>query len=56
LLNADAGPAGVGATLTPKVSGDTLALGASVTVEFVVGLQKREQFTFFVNVFGEPVL
>jgi hypothetical protein len=32
-----------------------LALGASVTVEFVVGLQKPEQFTFFVNVFGEPV-
>jgi hypothetical protein len=56
LLNADAGPAGVGATLTPKISGDVLALGASVTVEFVVGLQKQGQFTFFVNVFGEPVL
>jgi hypothetical protein len=56
LLNADGGPGGVGATLTPKISGDVLALGASVTVEFVVGLQKQGQFTFFVNVFGEPVL
>jgi hypothetical protein len=56
LINADGGPGGVGATLTPKISGDVLALGASVTVEFAVGLQKRGQFTFFVNVFGEPVL
>jgi hypothetical protein len=55
LLNADGGPAGVGATLTPKVEGDVLAQGAEVTAQFVIGLQKREQFTFFVNVFGEPL-
>jgi hypothetical protein len=55
LLNADGGPGGVGATLTPKVEGDVLAQGAEVTAQFVIGLQVREQFTFFVNVFGEPV-
>jgi hypothetical protein len=56
LLNADAGPGGVGATLTPEVAGEVLAPGAAVTVEFVIGLQTRQRFTFFVNVFGEPLL
>jgi hypothetical protein len=55
LLNADGGPGGVGATLTPHVEGDVLAQGAEVTAQFVIGLQVRGQFTFFVNVFGEPL-
>jgi hypothetical protein len=54
LLNADAGPGGVGATLTPEVAGDVLTPGASVTAAFVIGLQVREPFTFLVDVFGEP--
>jgi hypothetical protein len=56
LLNADAGPGDVGATLTPKVAGNVLAPGASVTAEFVIGLQRRERFTFLVDAFGEPQL
>src|SRR5262249_16635865 len=56
LLNSDGGPGGVGAILTPKLAGDVLEPGASVTVEFVVGLQTPEPFTFLVNVFAEPVL
>jgi hypothetical protein len=55
LLNADVGPGGVGATVTPEVAGDVLAPDASVTVAFVIGLQTQERFTFFVNVFGEPL-
>jgi hypothetical protein len=58
LLNADGGPGGVGATLTPEITGDVLAPGAEVTGTFVIGLQqkiKRKQLTFFVNVFAEPL-
>ncbi len=55
LLDADGGPGGVGATLTPKITGDTLAPGAEVTATFVIGLQQRTRFNFFVNVFAEPL-
>jgi hypothetical protein len=55
VLNADGAPGGVGATVTPELPGDVLAPGASVTAEFVLGLQSQEQFMFFVNVFGEPL-
>jgi parallel beta-helix repeat protein len=55
LLNADAGAGGIGATLTPPVDGEVLAPGDSVSVDFVIGLQEQEQFTFFVNLFGEPL-
>jgi hypothetical protein len=55
LLNADGGPAGIGATVTPKVEGDVQAQGEEVTEKFVIGLQVREPFTFFVNVFAEPL-
>ena len=54
LLNADGGPGGVGARLTPPDSAATpFQPGASSTFEFLIGLQKREQFTFLVNMLGE---
>jgi hypothetical protein len=55
LLNADDGMGGVGATLTPDVGDAVLAVGEPVTVVFVIGLQTPEQFTFLVDLFGEPV-
>jgi hypothetical protein len=55
LLNADEGTQGVGATLTPDVGDRVLDPGETVTVDFVIGLQVRERFTFFVNLFGEPM-
>ena len=55
LLNADVGPAGVGARLTPDVGTDgMLSPGESVTVDFVIGLQVPERFTFLVNLLGTP--
>jgi len=55
LLNADEGPRGVGATLTPEVGGRVLFPGETVIVDFVIGLQARAPFTFVVELFGEPV-
>ena len=53
LLNADGGPGGLGATLTPDVGADRiLAPGESFTTRFVVGLQHRSQFTFLVDLWG----
>jgi hypothetical protein len=54
LLNADGGPGGVGATLTPALWDGTLGPGEAVTVAFVIGLQSRIPFGFQVNVRGEP--
>jgi hypothetical protein len=55
LLNANSGAGGVGARLTLPDSATSLFLpGASSTVEFLIGLQQREQFTFFVNMLGDP--
>jgi hypothetical protein len=55
LLNADGGAGGVGARLTPTDSVTTpFHPGASSTVEFLIGLQQQEPFTFFVNMLGEP--
>jgi hypothetical protein len=56
LLNADQGVQGVGATLTPEVGDRVLSPGETVTVGFVIGLQTQAPFTFFVELFGEPVL
>jgi hypothetical protein len=54
LLNADGGAGGVGARVTlPNNASTTMELGASSIVEFLVGLQTREPFTFLVNVLGE---
>jgi hypothetical protein len=55
LLNADEGPEGVGATLTPEVGDGVLSPGETVSVDFVIGLQTRAPFTFEVELFGEPV-
>jgi hypothetical protein len=45
-----------GATLTPDVGDRVLSPGETVTVGFVIGLQTQAPFTFFVELFGEPVL
>ena len=55
LLNADAGPGGVGTTLTPDVGDGVLAPGEAVTADFVIGLRVRAPFTFVVELFGEPL-
>jgi hypothetical protein len=55
LLNADEGAQGVGATRTPDVGDGVLAPGETVTVDFVIGLHTPERFTFFVDLFGEPL-
>ena len=55
LLNADGGAGGVGARLTlPDNATSPFQPGASSTFEFLVGLQKQEPFTFFVNMLGNP--
>src|SRR5262249_4207312 len=55
LLNADGGPGGVGAHLTPDVGSDgILSPAESFTTNFVIGLQLRQSFTFFVDLFGLP--
>ena len=53
LANADGGPGGVGATLTPDVGADgVLAPGESIRVTFVIRLATRDRFRFEVNVLG----
>jgi hypothetical protein len=53
LLNADGGPGGVGAILTPDVGADgVLSPGESFTTKFDIGLQKKVPFTFLVDLFG----
>ncbi len=55
LLNAEGSPGGVGARLTPDVGADRLlGPGESFTAEFVIGLQSRSRFRFFVDVWGQP--
>ncbi len=54
LLNADGGAGGVGAQLTPAQDADSsLAPGASETVQFVIGLQAPDPFTFLINMRGD---
>jgi hypothetical protein len=50
LLNADGGPAGVGAILTAP--GYVVHLGDSFQVIFLVGLQARMNFTLYVDAYG----
>ena len=52
LLNAEEGPQGVGATLTPNVGDQVLSPGETVQVDFIIGLQTSTPFTFFVDLFG----
>lgn len=54
LLNADSGMGGVGSTVTPIVPNSALAPGESVLVDFVVGLQTFDRFSFFVDMFSTP--
>jgi hypothetical protein len=56
LLNAEEGARGVGATVTPDVGDQLLSPGETVQVDFVIGLQTRTPFTFFVDLFGEPLV
>jgi hypothetical protein len=53
LVNADGGPGGTGATLSPDVGDGILSPGESTTVTFVVGLATHETFSFFVSVRGD---
>jgi probable HAF family extracellular repeat protein len=55
LLNADLPPGTVGARLTPDVGSDhVLSPGESFDATFVIGLQVRASFTFFVDLLGLP--
>jgi hypothetical protein len=54
LLNADAGPGGLGATLSPDVGDGILSPGESTTVTCVVGLATRNAFQFHVSAKGDP--
>jgi hypothetical protein len=53
LVNADAGPGTIGATLSPDVGDGILSPGESVTVTFVIGLETHEAFRYYVSVRGE---
>lgn len=54
LLNADGSAKGVGATMTPPGSESFPFNPGSVgTFQFEIGLQKREKFSFFVNMLGQ---
>jgi hypothetical protein len=56
LLNAEGGPGGVGARLTPPGNASTdLKPGASSVFQFLLGIQQPQPLTFFVNVLGSPV-
>jgi hypothetical protein len=53
LLNADGGPGGSGATVTPDIGGDgKLAPGESFTAEFVIGVKNGNRFRLLVDVLG----
>ena len=55
LLDADLPPGTVGARLTGDAGGDgILSPGESLTASFVIGLQKAQGFTFFVDLLGVP--
>jgi hypothetical protein len=53
LVNADAGPGGVGATLSPDVGDGIVSAGESVTVTFTIRLAARDPFRFHVSIRGE---
>ena len=46
---------GVGATVPLMAEDEVLAPGATVAVDFVIGLQERVPFRFFVDLFGDPL-
>jgi hypothetical protein len=53
--NADGGPGGVGATLTPSLPDRLLLPGESMTMTFRIHLTTRNPFQFLVRVRGEPI-
>ena len=57
LLNADGTPDGAGAIMTvptPMLGADgLLSPGESFHIDFVIGLQERSRFQFFVDLYGE---
>jgi hypothetical protein len=55
LRNADGGPGGVGATLSPDVGDGILSPGESMRVTFRIRLQSQEPFGFFVQLHGDQV-
>jgi hypothetical protein len=55
LINGDAGPGGIGSTLSPDVGDGTLSPGESMAVEFIIRLSRRDPFEFQVVFRGEPV-
>jgi hypothetical protein len=55
LLNADEGIMGVGATVTVEGGNAIFSPGETVAVDFLIGLHTQERFTFFVDLFGEPL-
>jgi hypothetical protein len=54
LKNADDGPGGVGAVLTPDVVDGLLSPGEATVVRFVIGLPNRRPFRFIVSVRADP--
>ena len=55
VLNADEGVEGVGATRTLEVGDRLLTPGETVVVDFRIGLHTLAPFTFFVDLFAEPL-
>jgi hypothetical protein len=55
VLNAEEGAQGVGATVPLEAGDGVLAPGETVAAEFVIGLQERVPFRFFVDLFAEPL-
>jgi hypothetical protein len=55
LLNADERTMGVGATVLLGEEGEVLAPDQTVAVDFVIGLQERVPFQFFVELFAKPL-
>ncbi len=53
LLNVDGGSGGVGGTRSPDVGDGVLLPGESMTVEFVIQLDSRQPFRFFVQLRGD---
>jgi hypothetical protein len=56
LVNADAGPGGTGATLSPDAGDGVLSPGESITTTFVIALETPEPFRLYVSVRGETGL
>jgi hypothetical protein len=55
VLNAEEGAQGVGATVPLEAGDRVLDPGETAVVDFLIGLQEREPFRFFVDLFGEPL-